>query len=355
MKNLINTRRKELGLTITALAAKTNMDQSLLSRIISGQRKATTKQLLSLSIALDIDATEIITQYIARDVENLIKPYPELAPRIMKVAEERVAYLSSNKVMKTIDLSKSIEEKLSYIDKLRLNWAAKKPLNETQLVKMQEYFNTRYTFESNKIEGNTLSYRETHLVINEGITIGGKSMREHLEAINHQEAILLMQDMVQKNASLNSHSLKQLHQLILKGIDSRNAGIYRNIPVRIAGSDHLPPEPYKIDKMMEDYFLFYTTRRKTLHPVILAAEMHERLVTIHPFVDGNGRTSRLIMNLILLQNGCTIANLKGDYESRMRYYNALEKVQLDHESSDFYEMICDYSIASLEEHIELAG
>lgn len=88
--------------------------------------------------------------------------------------------------------------------------------------------------------------------------------------------------------------------------------MYRFVPVRISGSAHLPPEPYRIEKLMEDYFLFYEMQRKTLHPVILVAEMHERLVSIYPFIDGNGRTSRLVMNLILLQHGYTLVNLKGD-------------------------------------------
>jgi Fic family protein len=220
---------------------------------------------------------------------------------------------------------------------------------------MEEYFYTSYTYESNRIEGNTLTLQETHLIINEGITIGGKSMNEHLEAINHKEAIDLLKDLVQKKTPLNSYRLKQLHQLILKGIDNRNAGKYRDVPVRISGSSHIPPEPYLIEKMMEDYFLFYETQKSSLHPIILATEMHERLVSIHPFIDGNGRTSRLIMNLILLQNGYTIANLKGNLSDRMKYYNALEKVQVNHESDDFYQLIIRNVHESLKEHIHLAG
>ena len=105
---------------------------------------------------------------------------------------------------------------------------------------------------------------------------------------------------------------------------------------------------------MEDYFLFYETQKSNLHPVILAAEMHERLVSIHPFIDGNGRTSRLVMNLILLQNGFTIANLKGSLENRMKYYKALEKVQINHENDEFYQLIIENVKESLQEHIYLS-
>jgi Fic family protein len=106
---------------------------------------------------------------------------------------------------------------------------------------------------------------------------------------------------------------------------------------------------------MEDYFIYYEQNRTRLHPVLLAAEMHERLVTIHPFIDGNGRTSRLVMNFILLQNGYTIANLKGNLENRLAYYAALQKVQLNHDSTDFYTLIIDHALASLKEHLMLAG
>ncbi|AGA80053.1 Fic family protein [Echinicola vietnamensis] len=218
---------------------------------------------------------------------------------------------------------------------------------------MKEYFNVAYTFESNRIEGNTLTLQETHLVINEGITIGGKSMREHLEAINHAEAVAYLEELVGKKGDIYNRTLLELHYLILKGIDRENAGRYRSVPVRIAGSKHVPPQPYLVDKMMEDYFTHYQAQRKILHPVILAAEMHERLVSIHPFVDGNGRTSRLIMNLVLVGNGYTIANLKGDQASRLSYYRALEAVQVHNDPAPFYHLVADAVLDSLEQHLEM--
>jgi Fic family protein len=141
--------------------------------------------------------------------------------------------------------------------------------------------------------------------------------------------------------------------LILKGIDKDNAGRFRSVPVRISGSEHLPPQPFLLDKMMEEYFVHYNAQKKILHPVILAAEMHERLVSIHPFIDGNGRTSRLVMNLILLRNGLSIANLKGDVDSRLTYYRALEAVQVDNNPEPFYHLVADAVRDSLERHLEL--
>jgi Fic family protein len=220
---------------------------------------------------------------------------------------------------------------------------------------MSEYFNVAYTYESNLIEGNTLTLSETQLVIREGLTIGGTSMREHLEAINHYEAIEFIEELVQTVQELSPKSLSQLHYLILKGIDKENAGRYRKVPVRISGSQHVPPQPFQIEKMMEDYFIHFENQKNSIHPVLLAAEMHERLVTIHPFIDGNGRTSILVMNMLLLKGGYTLANLKGDSESRLRYYKALESVQIHNDPEPFYHLVMDCVESSLLEHLDLAG
>ena len=122
---------------------------------------------------------------------------------------------------------------------------------------IKEALQTEFLYESNRIEGNTLTLRETHLVINEGMTISGKSMREHLEAINHQEAILFIQDIVDKKVNFSEYVLKQIHAIVLYGIDRENAGVYRKLPVAIAGSKHIPPQPYLLQDLMEDYFRFY--------------------------------------------------------------------------------------------------
>lgn len=246
---------------------------------------------------------------------------------------------------------KNIQTLLTEADKLKseLNELRSKLDNHT----ITEALEIEFTYESNRIEGNTLTLRETAMVINEGITIGGKALREHLEAINHKEAILLVEDIVAQQIAFSEYILKQIHALILHGIDRENAGIYRRVPVMISGSQHIPPQPYLLQPLMADYFIFYEENKETLHPIILAAEMHERLVTIHPFIDGNGRTSRLIMNLLLLQNGFPLAILKGDYDSRMKYYNALENVQTQKDKTDFFELILETVISNLKKYIQV--
>ena len=238
---------------------------------------------------------------------------------------------------------------LQQIDNLKLEY---NQFRDMENVKIQEALAIEYTYESNRIEGNTLTLQETQLVIEKGLTISGKPLKEHLEAINHKEAIDFISDLVKVKESLNERNLLQIHSIILKSIDRENAGIYRKVPVLISGSTHTPPQPYLVRKLMEDYFIFYEENKNSLHPVILSAEMHERLVTIHPFIDRNGRTSRLVMNLILLQNGFPIAVIKGDTDSRMKYYNALENSRTDNKV-EFVLLVAELVKESLERRIKL--
>ena len=146
-----------------------------------------------------------------------------------------------------------------------------------------------------------------------------------------------------------------IHNLILRGIIPEDAGRYRRVQVMIKGSSYMPPQPFMVSKEMEDFFIWYETNKNNLHPIVLAAELHERLVTIHPFIDGNGRTSRLVMNLILLQNGYVIANIKGDYDNRMKYYNTLEIAQTKNNKEDFLLFIAQNEKESLERYLEIIG
>lgn len=203
-----------------------------------------------------------------------------------------------------------------------------RPFCESEVEILNNYYDIEYTYHSNKIEGNTLTKNETNLVINKGITIGSKSLNEHLEAINHQEAIHYIRELADKNTDFLNADLLNIHYLILKTIRPKDAGKYRVQDVQITGSHHLPSPHFKIMDLMEDYFRFYQENKNKIHPVELSAEMHERLVTIHPFRDGNGRTARLVMNLILLKNGYPITIIEGENAKRLTYYNTLELTQI---------------------------
>ncbi|QQR96947.1 MAG: Fic family protein [Sphingobacteriales bacterium] len=214
-------------------------------------------------------------------------------------------------------------------------------LRHLQSYKIAQALDIEYTYESNKIEGNTLTLQETQLVIEKGLTIGGKPLKEHLEATNHYYAIEFIKQLVEDKTPFTETILLQIHQLILQGIDNHNAGKYRNVQVLISGAKHIPPQPYLVPKQMESFFIWYNEYKDKIHPVVLSAEMHQRLVTIHPFIDGNGRTSRLLMNLILIQNGYPIAILKGDVASRLKYYECLEIAQTENNNKPFIEFIAE--------------
>jgi len=349
---LIKSSRKSNGLTLKELAAQTGIDQTLLSRYEKGDRLPTEGQLSILSEMLSIDSQKLRVEWLSEKVVQLLVFEPAAA-EVFQVAESRIEYLTSNNVLTLPEPDENLKLKLKQIDQLKAIWSDRGILGPSQLLRMHEYFDIAYTYESNKIEGNTLTIQETALVANQGLTIGGKSMREHLEVINHTQAIGFMRELVSKKEDLTKRNLLSIHQLILKEVDSRNAGIYRQVPVRISGSVVVLPQPFMLDKLMDDYFQFYQLHKKRLHPVILAAEIHERLVSIHPFIDGNGRTARLAMNLVLLQQGYTRANIKGEDASRLKYYETLQQVQLDNDRMPFYHLIADETLRSLEEHIEL--
>ena len=349
---IIRGAREQFSWTLSDLSMRTGIDSAILSKIERNERTATRKNVIDLSVALRLPMETTISQWLSDKIIQEIG-YDNLALEALMVAEDKVKYRLSQKQDHLEELSAELKDKLTICDELFLKWKSNRPLDVGQIRKMEEYFRVNYTYESNRIEGNTLTMQETHLVVNQGITIGGKSMREHLEAINHFEAIDYLYDLIARRVPFNERVLKELHYLVLKGIDRANAGKYRNVPVRIGGSSFVPAQPYLVSKLMEDVFVFYEANKAIMHPVVLAAEMHERIVTVHPFIDGNGRTSRLVMNLILLSHGYTIANLKGDNSSRLRYYTALEKCQTGNDKSEFIDLIVSTTIDSLKEHLEL--
>lgn len=197
----------------------------------------------------------------------------------------------------------------------------RRPLSVSAVTRLKEYFDVEWTYHSNAIEGSTLTLRETEVVLHQGITVGGKSLREHLEAINHKHAIDFVESLVKQEASLTAHTIRQIHSLILKGIDDESAGRYRPGQVLISGSTYVPPEAVAVPGLMSDLFAGLS-KEVFRSPIERAALTHFHLVHIHPFVDGNGRTARLLMNLLLMQSGYPLAVIRR--EDRLAYYECLD-------------------------------
>ena len=246
-----------------------------------------------------------------------------------------------------------LETKLNDIDTLKRELDSLRPLNNDILLSLKRLYDVEFTFNSTAIEGNTFSYQETKILLLDGITIGGKSVREHLEIINHKEAIDYIEELSKRKVTeLRRTDIFNIHSIILQKIDPQNAGKYRNVPVYVLlknGEKHMFCDPLLISDEMDNYFNWLFSQ-KNEHPLIIAAEAHTRFVSIHPFIDGNGRSGRLIMNLILLQNGYVpviIKNGKG-----LEYLDALELWQKENIKENFYNIIVDYEKESLDIYLK---
>lgn len=221
----------------------------------------------------------------------------------------------------------------------------KRPLPTYTVQSLREKLFLEWTYNSNAIEGNTLTINETKVVL-EGITVGGKTMREHLEVINHSEAIRYVEDIVHNEEPFSERQIRNLHRLVLKGIHDDHAGVYRNQQVFISGAVHTPPPPIKILEKMKELMDWYEGEAQSLHPIIRGAMLHVIFVGIHPFIDGNGRTSRLLLNLELMKSGYPPVIIR--VENRLAYYNALDKAHTTSDYADFIELVAKEVEASLD-------
>ncbi len=211
-------------------------------------------------------------------------------------------------------LQERIQAKKAQMDALR-------PLPIAAVHRLNEQLTIEWIFNSNAIEGSTLSLHETQLILEQGITIGGKSLREHFEVVNHQEAIQMVESLAAREEPLTVFQVRQIQALVLAKIDDENAGQYRQVAIRIVGAAHEPPPAWDIPAQMDDWADWLQAQEGMMEPVALAALAHHRLAAIHPFIDGNGRTARLIMNLVLLRAGyppAVIARV-----NRRQYYRVL--------------------------------
>nr|WP_244991536.1 Fic family protein [Clostridium senegalense] len=249
--------------------------------------------------------------------------------------------------MEEIRVFEKIDDKKKTLD-------SKRPLNNHQLKNLKKYFDIELTYNSNAIEGNTLTITETKVILEDGITIGkGKSLKEHLEVINHKEAIDYVDDIVSKNLDISESVIKNLHYIILKSIDNKNAGQYRKTNVLISGSKHRPPESFLVEEKMRELLSWYFENKNILHPIQLAAEFHFRYVYIHPFIDGNGRSARLLMNLILMRNGYPITVI--ETEHREEYMRALEKASTEGNLHDFINLVASQVEKSIDTYLYIIG
>ncbi|HHY47393.1 MAG TPA: Fic family protein [Firmicutes bacterium] len=224
-----------------------------------------------------------------------------------------------------------IDSKKAFIDSHR-------PLRGAVLRKLKEYIEVEWTYTTNAIEGSTITRQETLVILKHGLTVRGKPLVEHLEVINHKSAIDFVEGLARGSDPITELEIRQIHSLILRGIDDENAGRYRTQQVYISGSKYIPPEPADVPARMRELSIWLNGAGQAVHPVERAALAHFELALIHPFVDGTGRTARLLMNLILMRDGYPIAIVRP--EDRLEYYDALERAGVG-EREDFILFIAE--------------
>lgn len=247
------------------------------------------------------------------------------------------------------DINNNLAAKLQKLDAEKSMLDAARPFPQHTLATLREKLALEWTYHSNAIEGNTLTLRETKVVL-EGITIGGKSLNEHLEAINHSHAIDFVQGLVNSGIDLGEREIKEIHQLVLSGINNNEAGRYRRENVVIAGASTTPPSFLHLNDEMEG-LLTWHRGANDMHPVERAAEFHTRFVEIHPFVDGNGRTGRLLLNFELMKAGYPPAVIRK--EDRIAYYDALDDACVTRDYHRITELVADAVQRSMTIYLEL--
>ncbi len=242
---------------------------------------------------------------------------------------------------------KSKESILAQIDRKKKELDNRRPLTEGEVERLNEEFVVEYTYNSNAIEGNTLTLRETDLVLR-GLTIDQKPLKDHMEAVGHKEAFDYVRELVKKNTPISESVIKQIHYLVLAD-KKDDRGVYRRVPVRIMGAQHEPVQPYLIEPKMEQLLRDYNDSNE--HIVTKLARFHIEFEGVHPFIDGNGRTGRLLVNLELMKAGYPPIDIK--FIDRLSYYNAFDEYYVKNNLSAMESLFARYVNARLDSYLKI--
>lgn len=243
-----------------------------------------------------------------------------------------------------VDILTAIDIKKKKLDSLR-------PLTSGEIQRLHDEFMIDFTYNSNAIEGNTLTLKETAMVL-EGMTIDRKPLKDHLEAVGHRDAFLYIEEIAQNKVRLRDTEIKAIHSLVLIN-RPEDKGVYRRIPVSIAGAYTEPVQPYMIEPKITELLAENEDRKRTMHPIERIARFHLEFEGIHPFIDGNGRTGRLLLNLELIRNGYPAINVK--FADRKRYYDAFDTFYRDGKADDMVLLVAEYVGERLDRYLEIVS
>ena len=242
--------------------------------------------------------------------------------------------------------------KTNILDEIELKRAklnSMRPLSVGEVNRLRQEFMVEFTYHSNAIEGNTLTLKETAIVL-EGMTVDQKPLKDHLEVVGHRDAFLYVQDIATKDIPLNESTIKNIHSLVLMN-QPEDKGVYRRIPVRIMGAYTEPVQPYLIEPKMTELLANNEERKEKMSVIERIALFHLEFEGIHPFVDGNGRTGRLILNLELIRNGYPAINVK--FSDRKRYYNAFDSFYRDNNAEPMIQLVAEYVSARYDDYFRI--
>jgi excisionase family DNA binding protein len=245
------------------------------------------------------------------------------------------------------DIPKQYAALFASVDAMKAELDRRRPLTQGELKRLQDEFLVEFTYNSNAIEGNTLTLRETALVL-EGVTIDQKPLKDHLEAVGHRDAFLYVTELVSEKTTISEWVIRDIHALVLMN-RPEDKGVYRRIPVKIMGAFHEPPQPYLVPMQMEQ--LAANLARDKRHSIEKAALFHLNFEGVHPFIDGNGRTGRLLLNLMLMQTGYPPVNVK--FSDRKRYYACFDSYYRDNDASPTVEMVAEYVKERLSQMLQI--
>ena len=280
-----------------------------------------------------------------------------ISPRRVRIlcAEDKIPgvirrgklYMIPDDAEKPVDGRTTRNNPFAVIEQKKEKLASMRPLTQGEVERLREEFMIDFTYNSNAIEGNTLTLKETAMAL-EGMTIDQKPLKDHLEAVGHRDAFLYVQDVAQNDTPLSEMVIKNIHALVLMNRPD-DKGVYRRIPVRIMGAFTEPVQPYMIEPKMAELISENEKREKTMNIIERIARFHLEFEGIHPFIDGNGRTGRLLMNLDLIRNGYPPINVK--FTDRKRYYDAFDAYYKEDDAIPMIELIAEYINERLDEYL----
>ncbi len=329
---LLSDERKMHGLSQEVVATAMGVLRSNLSRFESGEQNPTIDFLIKYALALGMEP------------DMLLKGAAVEEPIIQKTTKKQENSNMSNKTL------------LDKIDFYREEIEKRRPLIAAEIKELDNYFKIGNTYASNAIEGNPLTLSETKVIIEDGITVGGKPLKYCYEATGHAKAYDYMISVARgDNFEITEEVILKLHKLFYSGIDDEYAGKYRDIQVFITGTEYIPPKAENVPKLMKEFIQKLDEYNDTMHIIEYAAYAHRRLVDIHPFIDGNGRTARLLMNLILINKGYVAVSISPVL--RFEYMQALQLAQRKTKSSDeaFVKLIAECEIEAQKDYFRLFG